>query len=219
MLENRTMIKLCGMTRREDVVYAVNMGVDALGFILAESPRQVDLDRVGDLCYNLPPFISRVAVVVNPVPEKIIAIEKSGLFDYIQFHGSEEPELLADTVLKSIKAISIAGQNDLAEVEKYKNSADYFLFDTKIGSQLGGTGESFDWSLISDLKLPFILAGGLGVDNIENALEKLNPLAVDINSQVENEPGKKNHRLVKDTVKKIKNFQPKTEAKIKLKFI
>lgn len=219
MLENRTMIKVCGMTSREDVVFAVNIGVDALGFILAESPRQVSLEEVEDLCCNLPPFITRVAVVVNPEPEEVEKIEKSGLFDYIQFHGSEEPELLKSTVLKSVKAISIAGRKDLRKIEKYRATADYFLFDTKIGSQTGGTGQSFDWSLIKELELPYILAGGLGVENIEEALKKLNPAAVDINSQVENEPGKKNHRLLKKTVKKIKNYQPKTKAKIKLKFI
>jgi len=219
LLENRTMIKLCGMTRREDVVFAVNIGVDALGFILAKSPRQVSLEKVKELCHNLPPFINRVAVVVNPEPEKVEEIEKSGLFDYIQFHGSEEPEMLNNTVLKSIKAISIAGEEDLAEVEKYKESADYLLFDTKIGNQTGGTGESFDWTLINKLKLPYILAGGLGAENIEAALKKLNPMAVDLNSQLENEPGQKNHRLVKKTVEKIKNFKAQTETEIKLKFI
>lgn len=219
MLENRTMIKLCGMTRREDVVFAVNIGVDGLGFILAESPRQVSLEKVRELCHNLPPFISRVAVVVNPEPEELLKIEKSGLFDYIQFHGSEAPELLENTALKSIKAISIAAKKDLAEVEKYKESADYLLFDTKIGSQIGGTGQRFDWSLIKELELPYILAGGLGAENIEEALKQLNPTAVDLNSKVENEPGEKNHCLLKKAVKKIKNFKPKTKAKIELKFI
>lgn len=219
MLENRTMIKVCGMTRREDVVFAVNIGVDGLGFILAESPRQVSLEKVRELCHNLPPFISRVAVVVNPEPEELLQIEKSGLFDYIQFHGSEAPELLKNTALKSIKAISIAGKKDLAEVEKYKESADYLLFDTKIGSQTGGTGQRFDWSLIKELELPYILAGGLGAENIEEALKQLNPTAVDLNSKVENEPGEKNHCLLKKAVKKIKNFKPKTKAKIELKFI
>ncbi len=219
MLENRTMIKVCGMTRREDVVFAVNIGVDGLGFILADSPRQVSLKKVKELCQNLPPFISRVAVVVNPGPEEVEEIEKSGLFDYIQFHGSEEPEFVKSTFLKTIKAISIAGSKDLAEIEKYKESADYLLFDTKIGSQLGGTGQSFDWSLIEEMAVPYILAGGLGAENIEEALKQLNPLAVDINSKVENKPGHKNHRLLKKTVEKTKNFQPKSKGKIKLKFI
>ncbi|MGM0500636.1 MAG: phosphoribosylanthranilate isomerase, partial [Bacillota bacterium] len=205
MLENRTMIKLCGMTSRKDVVFAVNMGVDALGFILAESPRQVNLNTVRKLTDKLPPFIARVAVVVNPEPEEVAEIEKSGLFDYIQFHGSEQPKMLKGTNLKIIKAISIAGEKDLEAVEKYKGIADYLLFDTKIGSQIGGTGESFDWSLITKLEIPYILAGGLGADNIEKALKKLKPAAVDINSKVENAPGEKNHHLVKKTVEKIKS--------------
>lgn len=195
------------MTCREDVVFAVNMGVDALGFILAESPRQVNLKNVRKLTDKLPPFINRVAVVVNPEPKTVADIEKSGLFDYIQFHGSEQPKMLKGTNLKSIKAISIAVEKDLKAVEKYKGIADYLLFDTKIGSQIGGTGESFDWSLISKLEIPYILAGGLGVDNIEKALKKLKPAAVDINSKVENAPGEKNHFLVKKTVEKIKSYE------------
>lgn len=219
MLKNRTMIKICGITCKEDIVYAVNMGVDALGFILAESPRQLSLEKVKELVSGLPPFISRVAVVVNPEIDELAEIEESALFDYIQFHGSEQPEMIAGTTLKSIKAISISDKEDLYNLEKYKECADYFLFDTKIGSQSGGTGESFDWSLISELKLPYILAGGLGLDNIEEALKKLNPIAVDLNSKLENKAGKKNHRLVKKSLEIIKEFQPKRKAKIKLKSI
>lgn len=217
MLENRTIIKVCGMTRRKDIKFAVNIGVDAVGFILAESSRQVDLAQVRKLTADFPPFINRVAVVVNPTKTEVEEITASGLFDYIQFHGSEELELLESTALKTIKAISIAGKEDLKEIKKYQKAADFLLFDTKIGSQTGGTGESFDWSLISDLKIPYILAGGLGNENINEALKRLNPAAVDINSRVENEPGKKNHRLLKETVEKIKNFKPRTETKIKLK--
>lgn len=188
-----------------------------MGFILAKSPRQISLEKVRELTYKLPPFISRVAVVVNPGAKELEAIEKSNLFDYIQFHGSEKPEVIKATSLKSIKAISIAAKKDLTEIEKYRESADYFLFDTKIGSQSGGTGESFDWSLISELAIPYILAGGLGPHNIEEALRELNPTAVDLNSRVENEPGKKNHRLVKKTIEKIEQFQPKVRTKIKIK--
>ncbi|PUU90644.1 phosphoribosylanthranilate isomerase [Halanaerobium sp.] len=217
MLENRTMIKVCGMTRSRDIKFAVNIGVDAVGFILAESSRQVNLDRVRELTAKMPPFINRVAVVVNPNKSEVEEITNSGLFDYIQFHGSEEVELISSTTLKSIKAISIAGKDDLKKIEKYKNTADFLLFDTKIGNQTGGTGRSFDWSLIRDLEIPYILAGGLGNENINEALQRLNPAAVDINSRIENEPGKKNHRLLKETVEKIKNFKPRTEAKLKLK--
>ena len=118
------------------------------------------------------------------------------------------------------KLIETAGENVFElkeEIEKYKKTADFLLFDTKIGNQTGGTGRSFDWSLIRDLEIPYILAGGLGNENINEALQRLNPAAVDINSRIENEPGKKNHRLLKETVEKIKNFKPRTEAKLKLK--
>lgn len=217
MLENRTMIKVCGICRRKDLIYAVNLGVDSLGFILAESPRQLDLKEVRELTRNLPPFISRTAVVVDPEAAEVAEIEKSGLFDYIQFHGNEDLEQLKNIALKTIKAVSIAGKEDLKKIEKYEAAADYLLFDTKIGSQRGGTGRSFNWSLIKDLKIPYILAGGLGRDNIEEALSKLKPAAVDLNSRVENSPGSKNHRLLKETVTLIKNFRSETEAKLNLK--
>lgn len=216
MLENRTMIKVCGMTRRKDVEFAANIGVDALGFILAESSRQVNLAQVRKLTAGLPPFINRVAVVVNPTKNELKKITASCLFDYIQFHGSEDPELLKSTELKSIKAISIADSRDLKEIKKYKQAADYLLFDTKIGSRTGGTGKSFDWSLIETMDIPYLLAGGLGADNVKEALKKLSPAAVDINSRVEKKPGIKNHRLLKETVEKIKNYIPVAETEIKI---
>ena len=174
------------------------------------------MDQVSELTVGLPPFINRVAVVVNPAEKELEKIRASGLFDYIQFHGSEDPALLKSTELKSIKAISIEDSRDLKEIKKYQQAADYLLFDTKIGNQSGGTGKSFDWLLIEDLNIPYLLAGGLGPDNIREALKKLNPAAVDINSRVENEPGKKNHRLLKETVEKIRNHISVSETKIKI---
>ncbi len=202
------MIKVCGMTRREDIEFAVELGVDALGFILAESPRKVELETVKMLVSDLPPFIDRIAVLVNPESEKIDRIIESGLFNYIQLHGSEDPEMIKKLPLKTIKAISVAGKEDLKKIDIYKEAADYLLFDTKIGRQTGGTGESFDWSLLreSRYKKKYILAGGLGADNIELALKCLNPAAVDINSQVESSPGKKDQQLLKETLEIIKEF-------------
>lgn len=205
------MIKVCGMTCREDVDYAVELGVDALGFILAESTRKVELKTVKELSSNLPPFIDIIAVVVNPEAEKIENIIESGLFNYIQLHGSEDSEMIKKLPLKTIKAISIEKAEDLKEIEKYKDAADYLLFDTKLGSQTGGTGQSFDWSLLkdTDYKKNYILAGGLGADNIELALSRLGPAAVDINSKIESSPGKKDHQLLKETVEIIKAFEKK----------
>lgn len=201
-----TWIKICGMTRREDIEFAIRLKVNALGFILAESPRKVSLEDVRFLIEGLPPFLSRVAVVVNPAAGELERIITSRLFDYIQIHGDVDPELLKGLPVKTIKAVSIAGEGDLEELGRYAE-ADYFLFDTKAGTMMGGTGKSFDWGLLDNLKLnkPFILAGGLGPDNIKAALAMTRAAAVDLNSKVESSPGVKDHRLLLETVELINN--------------
>ena len=201
-----TWIKICGMTRREDIEFAIRLKVNALGFILAESPRKVSLEDARFLIEGLPPFLSRVAVVVNPAAGELERIITSRLFDYIQIHGDVDPELLKGLPVKTIKAVSIAGEGDLEELGRYAE-ADYFLFDTKAGTMMGGTGKSFDWGLLDNLKLdkPFILAGGLGPDNIKAALAMTRAAAVDLNSKVESSPGVKDHSLLLETVELINN--------------
>lgn len=223
--KRRVGIKVCGLTRREDIEFALGLGVDALGFILAESPRKVCLDLVRELTCGLPPFVSRVGVVVNPDPAKLESIIKSRVFDYIQFHGAIEPELLKNLSVKTIKAISISSERDLEKLLWYQD-ADYYLFDSKVGRQIGGTGKSFDWNILKkisfnkfgvnelslaeetlnkvNLNKPFILAGGLGPDNIISAIKRVQPAVVDINSQVESSPGIKDHSLLKETIEKIR---------------
>ncbi len=200
-------IKVCGLTRREDIELAIKLKVNALGFILAGSPRQVSLEDARYLIEGLPPFLSRVAVVVSPDAEELERIITSRLFDYVQIHGSVDPDLLMGLPVRTIKAISIAEEKDLEELDRYAG-ADYYLFDTRSGQKMGGTGISFDWDLLNNLRLdkPFILAGGLGPDNILAALEKTRAAAVDLNSKVESSPGVKDHRLLMETVELINNF-------------
>lgn len=204
----KTKVKICGMTNREDIFAAIKLNVDSLGFILAKSPREIDLYQAEKLITEIPPFIDRVAVVVNPEIHELDEIISSRLFTHIQFHGSEAPEMIKNIPLKTIKAIPIADELDLKKVDKYQDYVDNFLFDTKIESKTGGTGKSFDWSLLNKrvIGLDFILAGGLGPENIEEALKKLKPAAVDLNSQLEISPGKKNHLLMKRSVEKINNY-------------
>lgn len=202
-------IKVCGLTRKKDVDYCCKLGVNALGFILAESPRQIKLKRVERLVEGIPPFISRVAVVVNPSQAEINRIIASAFFDYVQFHGEEEPEVIAKVPTKTIKAINIG--SDLNQAQKKINNyqtADYYLFDTRSGSKKGGTGRTFDWDLLDRLefKKQFILAGGLGFDNIESALSKVEMSGVDLNSRVESLPGIKSHDLINKTINKIRHF-------------
>jgi len=201
-------IKVCGMTRQEDILFAVKLGVNALGFILTKSPRQISLDDAKRLTLNLPPFIARVAVVVNPDQNELDRIIKSRVFDYIQFHGDEDPGVIKKVPLKTIKAISVSEARDLEKVEEYRD-VDYILFDTKTGKQKGGTGEVFDWELLKDIsiKKPFILAGGLGPDNIISAINVIRPAGVDINSRVERSPGIKDPGLLKETILKIRGME------------
>jgi len=203
-----TKIKICGMTRREDIEISVSLGVDALGFILAESPRQVSLTQARKLTASLPPFIARVAVVVNSDQSRLEEIIASRIFTAIQFHGSEDPSIFKDIPLQTIKAISISDQSDLKAVTKYQGQADYLLFDTKVGSQTGGTGQSFNWDLLKtkEINQNYILAGGLGPANIKAALDRLQPAAVDLNSCLETAPGRKDPELIRETVDIIKSY-------------
>lgn len=197
--------KVCGLTRRTDVLLAEKLGVDALGFILASSTRQVTTERVCKLIEGISPFISRVAVTVNPEKEYLQKIVASGLFDYIQFHGNEDPALIASIPLKKIKAISIGDSRDLEKLAQYRQVVDYFLFDTRHGNKTGGTGKSFDWDLLSgaNINQPFILAGGLGPDNLQQAIDHLRPDAVDLNSKIESSPGVKDHKLLEQVIEII----------------
>jgi len=100
-------VKVCGLTRREDVLICNQLGVDAIGFILADSPRQVEIRDVSLLTEGLPPFISKVAVTMNPERQLLKDISASRIFDYVQFHGSEDPQIIKELPLKTIKSISI----------------------------------------------------------------------------------------------------------------
>jgi len=202
-------VKVCGLTRREDVLICNQLGVDAIGFILADSPRQVEIRDVSLLTEGLPPFISKVAVTMNPEGQLLKDILASRLFDYVQFHGSEDPQIIKELPLKTIKSISIELETEIKkvqdEIDRYK-CADYYLFDSKVGKIKGGTGKSFNWDIFEqlDIKKPFILAGGLGIDNISTALRKVNMAAVDLNSKLESSPGIKDKNLL-NTIMEIMN--------------
>ncbi|MGY4687543.1 phosphoribosylanthranilate isomerase [Petrotoga sp. DB-2] len=202
-------IKVCGITNIEDAINISKAGVDALGFILAESPRKVELSKILEISKELPPFVSRVAVVVNPNKEEIEKIERSKVFDYVQFHGSEDANIIKNCKLKTIKAIKIENKSSLEEISKYNDFVDYFLFDTKIGEKIGGTGHTFNWEILKEanIKKPFILAGGLSPENVVEAIKTIKPNAVDLNSKVELYPGKKDIRSIKETIDKIKNLE------------
>lgn len=204
-------VKICGLTRKNDVEATLRAGVDAIGFILAQSPRKVDLDTAKKLACCIPPFVSVVAVVKNPTIEFLNEVIKSKIFDMIQFHGQEDPNLIYDCPLKTIKAIPLKDKKDLKAISRYAHVANFFLFDAKAGSISGGTGKTFDWRIIKGLDTgkPFILAGGIGPENIEEAIEFVNPHAIDVNSAVESSPGIKDEKKIYGLMEKLKNWEYK----------
>lgn len=178
-------IKICGLTRKEDID-AVNFALpDYIGFVFAKSRRQVDEHKAMALKSHLNPAIKAVGVFVNEDIEKIIRLCKSQIIDVIQLHGDENKEYI--NTLKSsvpnqiIKAIRIKDHQDL----KTDYPCDFLLFDAFHPGQYGGTGKTFDWSIISNVKKPYFLAGGISLENILKVIEQYNPYCIDVSSGVE----------------------------------
>ena len=176
---------------------------DFMGFIfVAKSPRYVGADFI---IPALPTHIKKVGVFVNETVEKITELSISAGFDHVQLHGQEDSEAIGQLQNKGlvvIKALSVASQLDLDELKNFPIMPNYFLFDTKKGSEVGGTGERFDWSILSEytLDVPFFLAGGLDADGISEAslLAQKHPLfALDFNSKLEIMPALKDIEKVK----------------------
>ncbi len=202
-----TRVKICGITNLEDALLAAELGVDALGFIFAESPRRISPPDARAIILKLPPFIKTVGVCVNEGPAGIKEVKAACGLDLIQLHGDESPDLCRDLMPYSIKAFRIQKDKDLQAIEKYQGTVRAILLDTFQRGKSGGTGRTFDWSLAKKAKetgIPLILAGGLGPENIQEAIAAVHPHAVDVNSGIEKRPGKKDPALMKQLMEKIK---------------
>lgn len=193
-------VKICGITTGEDAAKAADLGVHALGFIFAPSPRRVSPERAGRIIHRLPPFVTVVGVFVNEDPGKIEEVCHHCGLDLIQFHGDESPELCKQWMPRTIKAFQMRDEFALAKMGHYREGTKAFLLDACAEEKRGGTGKVLDWNLALKAKAlgpPLILSGGLGPSNIEDAIRTVRPYAVDVNSGVEEAPGKKDHRLLK----------------------
>ena len=217
MTANIPKIKICGITNYEDAAMAVDLGVDALGFIFAPSPRKVEPEKARAIIKNLPPFIKTVGVFVNENLNKIMeTIEYCGI-DNIQLHGDESPEICESLMPRSIKALRIKDDCNIIEYEPYKEKVRAFLLDTYSKKAAGGTGKTFNWDIAVKMKaldVPIILAGGIKPSNIKEAIKKVNPYGLDIGSSVEEKPGKKDHLKMKELFKRINNIgRQKSESR------
>ncbi len=188
-------IKICGITNTEDALWAVNLKIDALGFIFAESPRKVEPEIVQKIIRFLPPFISSVGVFVNEDRKKVEEIAENCGLTTLQFHGEESSSYCEGFKQKVVKAFRVKDKSVLEKAVQYKDKVDGYLLDTYSPSKYGGTGKTFEWSIAKEIKefgLPIILSGGLNPQNIREAISEVEPYGIDVSSGVEERPGKKN---------------------------
>ena len=212
METNKTKIKVCGLKHPFEVKCAADYGATWYGMIFEkDSPRFISYKKAEVLLNNTPDCIEPIAVTVNPSNSKVKDLNELG-FKYIQLHGNESINFCISLKnkfnLKIIKAISVGSLKDLEYANSYKNTVDWILFDYKDDLLTGGTGKSFDWSLLNKNSLNFnwILSGGLDYNNIELALKSTKATAVDISSGVEVKKGIKSTELIKEFCNKINNI-------------
>ncbi|MGO0122424.1 phosphoribosylanthranilate isomerase [Desulfothermobacter acidiphilus] len=204
---SRVRVKICGIRDAATAAVAVEAGADALGFVLAPSPRQVTPTQAGEIIASLPPLVAAVGVFVDAPLDLVVELVDSCRFTAVQLHGQEPPaylrELQRRVRVPLIKAFRVAAPEDLLGVETYP--ADAYLFDTRVPSRSGGTGQSFDWSLLrgKTFSSPVILAGGLNPENVLVAIQTVRPYAVDVSSGVESE-GRKDPEKIRSFLARVK---------------
>lgn len=203
-------IKICGITRPEDAVVAAQAGADAIGLVFyPKSPRAVTIEQAQAICAVLPPFVTTVALFVDAEHFVIEDVVREVPIDLLQFHGSEDAAVCANFTTPYIKAIRMKDDIDLAEMASEYRSARGLLLDAYSASGAGGTGESFDWDRVrpevhQGLDTPIILAGGLGPDNVAEAIRQVRPFAVDVSSGVEQAKGIKHADKINAFVKAVR---------------
>jgi len=202
----RTRIKICGITRLEDALEASRLGVDAVGFVFYEkSPRYIDAQKAAAIIRQLPPFVSVVGLFVNPTQGYIAEILQTVPLGVIQLHGDETPGFCEAQRRRVLKAIPVAGPDDLKQAASFNCP---LLLDAKAPAGVyGGTGNAFDWSLLQGFKhdYPLTLAGGLNTDNVHEALSVRQWFALDVSSGVELSPGIKDAEKMRVFVNAVNN--------------
>ena len=205
-----TWIKICGITNEEDALQAASLKVDAVGFIFAPSPRRVDPSIVEQIVRQLSTPLLKVGVFVNQDLSEVEEIAKRCNLNVLQFHGEEPLGYCQHFSLPVMKAIRIKGPESLRNIDLYANVP--ILLDTYHPTKAGGTGNPFPWEIAIKAKenRNFILSGGLTPENVREAIKKVGPLGVDVNSGVEREPGKKDFSKMVKFVKEVKKADEKT---------
>ena len=212
----RTRIKICGLTREQDVSAAVAAGADAIGFVFyAKSPRFVSPQRAAQLIATLPPFVTAVGLFVNATADEIAATVSVAPLSLLQFHGDESVLQCNESAnrvnrpfLRAMRVGTATVAADLIEYNRmYRSDSRLFaglLLDTLVDGY-GGSGKVFDWSLIpKELAPQVVLSGGLSVQNVTDAVVRVRPFAVDISSGVEQEKGVKDPAKIRAFIEAVR---------------
>lgn len=200
-------VKICGLTTVEAVQDTVAAGADYIGLVFfPKSPRNLDFDTAQRLAQQVPSHVKTVALMVNPSDDFLRELLEHVDVDILQLQGSESAERVREIKELSgkpvIKALGVSSQDDLATLESYKGLADQILLDAKApkdADRPGGNGASFDWSLLTNtsIDVPWMLAGGLTIENVKEAITVSHARQVDVSSAVESAPGVKDKEKVR----------------------
>ena len=202
----RTRVKICGITRSEDLQAAARAGADAIGLVFyPPSPRFLSVERAVEIRDALPPFVSAVALFVNPDAAQVAQVLGRVRPAMLQFHGEETPQFCAQFGVPYIKACRVRKGADLLEYLRPFSTAAGWLLDSHV-EEYGGVGERFDWSLAPAVRdRPIILAGGLTRDNVAEAIRHVRPWGVDVTSGVESAKGVKDVAKIAAFIAEVRN--------------
>jgi phosphoribosylanthranilate isomerase len=203
----RTRVKICGLTREEDIAVAVSAGADAIGLVFhPPSPRAVSIDAAVALAARVPAFVTIVGLFVDAEPARVAETARRVPLDLLQFHGHESPEHCTDFGRPWIKALAMREGIDVWALAADYHGAAALLLDTYDPVLAGGTGRRFDWDRVpADLAPRIVLAGGLNADNVADAIARVRPYAVDVSGGVERARGVKDHAKINDFMQGVRD--------------
>lgn len=202
----RTRVKICGITRGEDLRAAVEAGADAIGLVFyPPSPRMLKLEQARELRSAVPPYVTSVALFVNPSRAEVEAVLERVRPAMLQFHGEETPEFCAAFGVPYVKACRVRPGVDLLKYLRPFSGAAGWLLDSHV-EEYGGIGERFDWSLVpAKRERPLVLSGGLTRGNVGDAIRRVRPWAVDVSSGVESAKGIKDAARIAAFIAEVRN--------------
>ena len=200
-------IKICGLTRAEDVKAAVSFGADAIGFVFTDSPRRISAETAIRLSASIPEGVLRVGLFLNQNKSEIDQVINSVTLDVLQFHGNETQQDCNAFGLPWLKAVVMNSSESVSMAESEFSGAMGLLLDGHSAGKRGGSGKVFDWTLSAPAAMPLWLAGGLNAGNVAQAIRIVRPYAVDVSSGVETEPGIKDAASIRAFINAVRDVE------------